>query len=168
MVQPEGESEGAKTTKGRRQGEEAEGSKREEVSSAWRDIREKRALQGAGSSRAGLYTPARSAPSQSAGPTQALTQPARPPRHPTTRLPALHPPPGAVPRLQSLPQLGSWALTEPERDGRRDPEGRTHRGTARERARAKQGPARATGARVSQGWENLVPAPPQPRPNKPD
>lgn len=43
MVQPEGESEGAKTTKGRRQGEEAEGSKREEVSSAWRDIREKRA-----------------------------------------------------------------------------------------------------------------------------
>lgn len=87
------------------------------------------------------YAPARSAPSQSAGPTQALTQPTGPPLHPTTRLPAPHPPPGAVPRLQSLPQLGSWALTEPERDGRRDPEGRTHRGTARERARAKAGPS---------------------------
>lgn len=94
--------------------------------------------QEAGGSRAGLFALARNAltPCQSPGPTQASTQPA----HPATGPPAPHPPPGAVPLLQSLPEPGCWASAEPESDGRRDPEGRARRGAALERARAERAP----------------------------
>lgn len=163
------ESEGAKTTKGDRVRRlRAAKGKKCPLPGGSLEVyqREGSTGQDAGSSRAGLCAPARSAltPSQSAGPTQASTQPAQPPRLPLhTHLQA--PSRGSSPCPSQVPgprqnQRGTGAAT-PRAE-------RTDRGVAQERARAKEGPARAASARVFQGWENLVAAPPQPRLNKPD
>ena len=129
---------------------------------AWSDIREKGAPARKQAARALGSAPwfAELTPRQSAGRTQAST-PARPP----TRLQGLplrthlqapsrasSPCPSQVPGPQQNQRVTGAATR-----GQSAPRGCSGAGARR---------ARTALTRVSQGWENLVAAPPQPRPNK--